>query len=152
MQMLEYCRAKNAWFIFISSRGVAKLDSLYSISKHTGELMCYQYARDYGMKIMIIRLGDVVEEVSDKVFNVIKRKLKRNEPVHLTNPQQQFDFITVKQVIKAIHSSIDKLERTKYGFCDRIDVTSGELTSLEELYNKLKEEYESSRGNVDTWE
>jgi len=138
LQLLEFCRVSGAWMVFASSRGVAKMDSLYAITKHTCELLCYRYAQDYGLKIMILRLGDVMEIGSNKAYATIYRAVRDNKPPRITNTTEQFDFITLNDVYNAVTYSMEKLQRVKGPFCERIEVTSGKLTTLPELVEELK--------------
>lgn len=139
INILEYCRRHKAWLVFASTREAARMDNIYAISKHTGENLCYRYAKDYNMRILICRLGDIhgAGDNPDKVIPTITTKAKANQIITLHNPTQQFDFVHINQAVKELVVGAKKVSKEIAPFCERIDITSGKLTSLQELAESI---------------
>lgn len=97
--------------LFVSSRDTCMLGnaSIYTYSKRWAENICAYYQFKKGIDVKIIHMLDVMPPSdSDKAANVIGRKAKANEDIHLTNSNQVFKLIPVQVAAKWIVDSIDK--------------------------------------------
>lgn len=79
----------------------------YGISKEASEQLCSYYNREYGLKVKMLRVGQVVGTSIDEktVFPTFIRNALQNREIILIKNDKR-DYIYVKDVIKALDAAI----------------------------------------------
>jgi nucleoside-diphosphate-sugar epimerase len=148
LSVLEFCRRNNAGLIFISTSGVygekngaiSEEDNIkprnpYSLSKHIGEQLCYQYFRDFSVPVTVLRLFNVYGAGQDKKFLIsyIIDSIINNMELILKSPYSKRDFIYVEDVCSAIYQC---LKSEIKGF-EVYNLGSGVAQSVIEITEKI---------------
>ena len=166
MNILEYCVKKRVEkLIFISSSIYGKPqynpvnekhpimhNNPYTKSKILAEELCKIYAKEYGLKIIILRLANVFGKGLKSGFLIsnLYEALENNKPIKIINKKSKRDFIFVDDVVDAILLMIDYE-------CDFeiFNVGSGKsysfqkiLQIFEKIYDvKLDKSFEENKAN-----
>lgn len=102
-------------------------DTLYGLTKKMGEDIIQFYARNYGLKYIILRPPNVYGPGSDHgvIFNFAKAVTKKRQVVLEGDGTQKRDFLFVGDMVKAIAISIScNLENEVF------NITSGKVYNL----------------------
>lgn len=166
LNILEYCVKKRVEkLIFISSSIYGKPqynpvnekhpilhNNPYTKSKILGEELCKIYAKEYGLKIIILRLANVFGKGLKSGFLIsnLYEALENNKPIKIINKKSKRDFIFVDDVVDVILLMIDYE-------CDFeiFNVGSGKsysfqkiLQIFEKIYDvKLDKSFEENKAN-----
>ncbi len=151
VNVLEAIRRKNpkAWAIFASSRevygGYDKFPvtekslrlplNAYAVSKVTGEDLMRQYARNYGLRTLILRFCGVYTGADDILDRVIPRFIVlalNNKPITLegNGKKKFFDFVYIDDVINGVNKAVSYLRSKPRGFCDDFTLSANNPISL----------------------
>jgi len=156
--LLEAARINNVQrFAFSSSAAVygaqkeecsenmtCKPTSPYGTSKRIGELLCQEYAHNYGLQTICLRYFNVFGTrqnphgtYSSAVAKFTDR-IKNNKQITLFGDGQQTrDFISVHNVVKA--NLLCGMQKKMHG--QPINIATGKSISLLELIKKIKKEF-----------
>lgn len=123
LNILEYCVKKRVEkLIFISSSVYGKPqhnpvnekhpvmhNNPYTKSKILAEELCKTYAKEYGLKVIILRLTNVFGKFQKSGFLIsnLYKALENNKPIKIINKKSKRDFIFVDDVVDAILLMID---------------------------------------------
>lgn len=115
---------------------------LYSSSKKMAEDLCLSSIKNYGMDISILRFFNVFGPRQDifrknpPLVNYIVKQIKNNKPpIFHGNGTQQRDYIHINDVILFINLCL------KQKPCGIYNVCSGQLLSVNDIFNYIAEEY-----------
>ncbi|MDP3052501.1 MAG: GDP-mannose 4,6-dehydratase [bacterium] len=152
--VLEAVRKKNpkAWVVFSSSRevygGHTKFPvtekslrlplNAYAVSKVAGEDLMQQYARNYGLRALILRFCGVYTGADDILDRVIPRFIilaLKNKPITLegNGKKKMFDFVYIDDVINGVNKTIGYVKNKPNGFCDDFTLSANNPISLYDL-------------------
>lgn len=152
LNILEYCvKKKVEKLIFISSSVYGKPqrnpvnekhpvihNNPYTKSKILAEELCKAYAKEYGLKVIILRLANVFGKFQKEGFLIANfyKSLQENKPIKIINKKSKRDFIFVDDVIDAILLMIDYE-------CDFeiFNVGSGKSYSFEKILQIFEKNY-----------
>jgi UDP-glucose 4-epimerase len=137
LSMLESARInKIPRFIFASSAAVLKTNSVYAVTKLTGEYYCKLYSYLTGMKTICLRFFNVYGQGTDKgVIPTFLENIKNKKPLIIYGSGNQTrDFVYIDDVINAI---ILSLEYNDSGIFDVGSGTSITIKEIAELCYKL---------------
>jgi len=156
VNILEAIRRRNpkAWVILSSSRevygGHTKFPvtekslrlplNAYAVSKVAGEDLMGQYARNYGLRTLILRFCGVYTGANDILDRVIPRFIilaSNNKPITLegNGKKKIFDFVYIDDVIDGVNKAIGYAKNKPKGFCDDFTLSANDPISL---YNLAK--------------
>lgn len=119
--MLELARRSNSWVVYISSIEAKEKRNIYGLTKWFGEELCRYYSERYGLRIVVLRLGDVIgkDNHPTKAIPKIDRLIKAGKNVILHNPKQLFHLLHIHTVnitlqnlvkeLKVVHKSKSKI-------------------------------------------
>jgi nucleoside-diphosphate-sugar epimerase len=122
MQALEYCRAKSAHFIFLSTYMYgepaflpipesAKLAARnpYALSKMLAEKACWFYAENFNVKVTILRPFNVYGASQSPSFLIpsIFSQARKGEAIRVLDLAPKRDYIYVKDLVEAISAAIN---------------------------------------------
>jgi len=129
----------NPEYLPIDEEHPTKTLSPYGISKLCAEKYLYAYNNNYGLNYQILRLGNVYGPRQSNayagVISIFVRRIIENKPLFINGDGKQTrDFIYVKDCVNAIYESLKRNTKTRI-----INIGSGKETSVNEIYNKLKE-------------
>lgn len=154
INVLEAIRRQNpkAWVIFSSSREVYgghtkfPIDeksrrlplNAYAVSKVAGEDLMKQYARNYGLRTLILRFCGVYTGADDILDRVIPRFILlalKNEPITLegNGKKKFFDFVHINDVVDGVNKAINDVGKKSKGFCDDFTLSANDPISLYDL-------------------
>lgn len=118
LNMLEFCRRRNVGkFVFISSYVYGRPTYLpidenhlvepanpYTWSKHVGENLCMEYAKNFGVKSVIIRPFNIFGEGQSPQFLIpsIIWQIRNTKAVVLDDPRPKRDFLYLSDMIEAL--------------------------------------------------
>jgi len=149
--MLELARKNDSRFIFASSSHVyGKPDSIpidenfplkplsiHAKSKVKAESICEEYAKLYGLKILIIRTFSIYGSNSPS-YSIISRIINQilsQEKIVLGNIKAKRDFLHVSDFL----SAMDILIQNNFSGCSKFNVGYGKSFAIQELCEKLLE-------------
>lgn len=104
---------KDAPPVIMTSSIQAELDNLYGVSKKAAEEALQKYAAETGNKICIYRLPNVFGKWCKPFYNSVVAtfcyNLTHNEPVTITDPEREINFIYIDDVVTNLkkHLSVD---------------------------------------------
>lgn len=147
--MLDLARKNDSKFVFASSSHVygkphsLPIDenfplnpiSIHAKSKVEAELLCEDYAKLYGLKIIILRTFSIYGPGSPSysiIYRIINQILK-NHKIILGSLQTKRDFLYISDFL----SAIDLLLKINLNGCQKFNIGYGESFSIEDLCNKL---------------
>ena len=147
--MLELARKNDSGFIFASSSHVyGKTKSLpihenfslnptstHAKSKVKAESICEEYAKLYGMKIIIIRIFSIYG-IGSPPYSIISRvinQILKNQKIILGNISTKRDFLHILDFL----SAIDILIKANLSGCTKFNIGYGKSFSIKELCTKL---------------
>ena len=143
----------RAWMLLGSSREVISepsgdyrpydITNIYGISKLTAELCAARYARDYGLRVMTLRLSDVYGSKRDNPNKVIPKLITRalgNLDLKVQAPKCGFDFTHWRDTIDGIYLGMQHIQKVGNGYYDDFTLCTGKQTSLKELIGIIMEE------------
>lgn len=147
--VLEFCRNKSIPLIHVSSYVYGKPEKLpisedhpvnpgdpYSHSKHLAELLCNFYARQFGVRIIILRPFDVYGIGQNDKFLIpmlIQQALSgKNIKVQTLVPRR--DYVFLDDVISAIILAWSKISED----CHVYNVGSGYSLSIAEIISEIQ--------------
>jgi len=109
--------------------------NIYAVSKLAAELCCERYAKDYGLRVMILRFSDVYGSDRDNLDKVLPKLILRalKDLDLYVSGEQQFDFTHWKDIINGILLGIQYLGATENGYYGEFTLCTGKQTSLNEL-------------------
>ncbi len=135
MNILEFVRNKNPWFILGSTNELAH-SNIYGLSKYTSELYSERYSEDYGIKALVLKLASVYGSERDnpeKLIPSLINNAKNNKNIIIDNGLKTFDLIYIEDLINGISKGIDYLKDIQEKYFDTISLCTGKLTNLKEL-------------------
>ena len=166
LNILEYCISKKVEkLIFVSSyiygnsknnpineKHIVQPHNTYTKSKYLAEELCKNYAKKFGIKLIILRPFNLFGNLQKKGFlisNIIEA-IKNNSSISITNKNNKRDYLHIDDFIDVILKMIDfdcKLEIFNIG--------SGKSYSFEKIINlfekksgkKIKRENKVSKDN-----
>ena len=166
LNILEYCISKKVEkLIFVSSyiygnsknnpineKHIVQPHNTYTKSKYLAEELCKNYAKKFGIKLIILRPFNLFGNLQKKGFlisNIIEA-IKNNSSISITNKNNKRDYLHIDDFIDVILKMIDfdcKLEIFNIG--------SGESYSFEKIIQlferksgkKIKRENKVSKDN-----
>jgi GDP-L-fucose synthase len=111
-------------------------DSFFAWSKRMGELQAEAYAKEYGMKIAIVRLGNPYgphdnfdPETAHVIPSLIHRAVNKVNPFVVWGAGEAVrSFVHVKDVVNAMTTVLER-----YGICDPVNVASGEAVKIKDV-------------------
>ena len=108
--MLELARRKKAWVIFVSS--IEAINSIYGLTKKFGEELCKYYAHKYGIRVVVVRLGDVVgkDNHPTKAIPTLRVRIKDGKPIVLMKPKQKFHLLHIDTVTMTLQNIVNKMK------------------------------------------
>jgi nucleoside-diphosphate-sugar epimerase len=134
LNVLEYCRENDADIIFTSTQGVYGPKTGYTVSKMMGEQLCLMYSELYGIKSVILRLGNVYGPHMEEKTTVIPkffRMAKKGLPLTIEGDgTQSRDFVYVGDVCNAIISAFDYKKSNIFDVCSDIKTSINELAEI----------------------
>ena len=118
LNMLEFCRRRNIRkFVFISSyvygrptylpideSHPVKPENPYAWSKYVGESLCAEYAKNFGVKSVILRPFNIFGKGHAPQFLIpsIIRQIRNTKAVVLDDPRPKRDFLYISDMIEAL--------------------------------------------------
>ena len=166
LNILEYCISKKVEkLIFVSSyiygnsknnpineKHIVQPHNTYTKSKYLAEELCKDYAKKFGIKVIILRPFNLFGNLQKKGFlisNIIEA-IKNNSSISITNKNNKRDYLLIDDFIDVILKMIDfdcKLEIFNIG--------SGKSYSFEKIIQlfekksgkKIKRENKVSKDN-----
>ncbi len=149
INVLEYCRQKNARLTHLSSylygepeylpideNHILKANNPYSHSKLLADNACRFYLNNYGLNVSILRAFNVYGPNQNEIFLIPKiiRKIKNENmnSIDVLDLTPKRDFIYIDDLIEAIDSSLIGPEGV-------YNVGSGYSVSVEELIKTIQE-------------
>ena len=166
LNILEYCISKKVEkLIFVSSyiygnsknnpineKHIVQPHNTYTKSKYLAEELCKNYAKKFGIKLIILRPFNLFGNLQKKGFlisNIIEA-IKNNSSISITNKNNKRDYLLIDDFIDVILKMIDfdcKLEIFNIG--------SGKSYSFEKIIQlfekksgkKIKRENKVSKDN-----
>ena len=166
LNILEYCISKKVEkLIFVSSyiygnsknnpineKHIVQPHNTYTKSKYLAEELCKDYAKKFGIKLIILRPFNLFGNLQKKGFlisNIIEA-IKNNSSISITNKNNKRDYLLIDDFIDVILKMIDfdcKLEIFNIG--------SGKSYSFEKIIQlferksgkKIKQENRVSKDN-----
>jgi nucleoside-diphosphate-sugar epimerase len=166
LNILEYCISKKVEkLIFVSSyiygnsknnpineKHIVQPHNTYTKSKYLAEELCKDYAKKFGIKLIILRPFNLFGNLQKKGFlisNIIEA-IKNNSSISITNKNNKRDYLLIDDFIDVILKMIDfdcKLEIFNIG--------SGKSYSFEKIIQlfekksgkKIKRENKVSKDN-----
>ena len=166
LNILEYCVVKkveklifvssyvygNSKNIAISEKHVVQPHNTYAKSKYLAEELCKDYAKRFGIKVVILRPFNLFGDLQKKGFLIpnIIQCIKNNNSMLITNKNNKRDYLLIDDFIDVILKMIDfdcKFEIFNIG--------SGKSYSFEKIINLfekksgkiIKKEYKISKKN-----
>jgi len=140
MVMLDNLRhlKHKPWMIYTSTYTADKCSNKYELYKYMGEMLCVRYAQDYDMKVVVVRLPDLIGngDNEEKAIPTIMRRAGRGAKIYLKNPKQQFDLMDVGLVANQITTIAEKLCNNE-PVSDSYSITSGKLETLEDITKEI---------------
>jgi len=151
---------EHPWIIFGSSREVygesktlpvtekTPINSInvYGIAKVTGEKLCENFSKDYGLKTRVLRFSNVYTGKSDQLDRVIPKFILgafKNEDLIINGTGQElFDFTYIEDTILGIWGCIKEIEKSEKIYDDFI-LSTGRPITLKELAQMVIEETDS---------
>lgn len=118
------------------------LGYIYGMGKHIAHCMCKSIAADIGIDLIwpMITNAYGVGELSPRMLNTTIRKIINHEPLQFTSAVQNYDFVYVSDVAKAIY-----LVATRgTPFCEYM-IGSGNAKPLKEFLIELRDELAPGR-------
>ena len=104
--VLRYARHRGAYVFFASSAAAAQPSNPYAAHKAMGEILCNAYAKTYGMRIGVLRLGNVYGpgswDKSSVVAQMCKDALQKGVITVEGTGFQRRAFVHVDDVCSAI--------------------------------------------------
>lgn len=109
---------------------------IYGMGKHVAHCMCKSVAAEIGIELLwpMITNAYGIGEYSPRFINTTLRKIINNEPLQFTSATQNYDFIYVTDVAKAIYLIAEKGK----AFSEYI-IGSGNAGPLREFIISMKE-------------
>ena len=149
--MLELARKNDSKFILASSSHVYGKPkhlpinetfplnpiSVHAESKMKAEYICEEYAKSYGMKIIITRIFSIYGSKSPS-YSIVSRiinQILNNQKIVLGNINTKRDFLHISDFL----SAIDTLIKTNLNGCSKFNIGYGQSFSIKELCMKLIE-------------
>jgi len=149
--MLELARKNDSKFILASSGHVYGKPkhlpinetfplnpiSVHAESKMKAESICEEYAKSYGMKIIITRIFSIYGSKSPS-YSIVSRiinQILNNQKIVLGNINTKRDFLHISDFL----SAIDTLIKTNLNGCSKFNIGYGQSFSIKELCMKLVE-------------
>lgn len=110
LSILEACRVNRVSKVILASSYAALGDTVYGVSKRTGELLANAYSANYGLATCSLRFSNVYGSYSDSKSSVIAVFMRRildeeSLPVHGDGTQKR-DFVHVGDVCQAIEKAL----------------------------------------------
>ncbi len=115
---------------------------IYGMGKHIAHCMCKSVAADIGIDLIwpMITNAYGIGELSPRMLNMTLRKIINDEPLQFTAATQNYDFVYVTDVAKAIYL----IEKKGKPFCEYM-IGSGNARPLKEFLIELREELAPER-------
>jgi UDP-glucose 4-epimerase len=129
--------------VYTSSGSVVNLSTVYAITKLAGEQLCLHYAKNYGVKVSIVRPHHVfgeyqnIEGTSGVINKFLFKILRTNSPVVWGNGSAVKAFTYVKDVVNAIILLSEKEETIGKVY----DVASDTRITIKDLAELLIKKY-----------
>jgi len=124
--------------VILSSSIQAELDNLYGISKHTAEVILYQFAKYTGAECVVYRFKNLFGKWCRPNYNSVVATLCYNIAhgfgIQISNPQNEVELTHIDIVVEAL---ITELEPENSGFRFAEPLPSRKIT-LEELVQKIE--------------
>lgn len=160
LNMLEACRTNGVErFVFASSAAVygsgheicsentiPAPESPYGASKLMGEILCKQYALNYGLKTVCLRYFNVFGDRQNPngayaaVVAKFKHQMRNNLPITIFGDGKQTrDFISVNDVAMA-NLTLAMLDDSRM-IGEIFNIATGKSITLLELFDMLKQEF-----------
>lgn len=123
------------WVILGSTREVGRglPTGAYGTSKLMAEMAARCYARDFGLRVLALRLSDVYGSERDnptRVLPALLRKCLRGEDIVLNDACQLHDFTHYSDVCRAMVKGARWLDRQKTPVFHAVPIVTGKPTSL----------------------
>lgn len=148
---------KSAWVIVASTRDsvgeylnntswkniLDKKNNIYGFSKFIAEIICKQYANNFGLRVMALRFGDVYGSIwdhDDKVLPLFVSNALNDVELKVMKSEEKFSFVYWTDLIEGIKKGISFMETREEGFYDDFALYSDTYTSLSELARIITEE------------
>lgn len=149
VEALNYCKARNARLIFLSSYlyghpqalpipETAPLDATnpYALSKKLAEEACSFYAKRFGVDITVLRPFNVYGpgQPSDFLIPSIIRQVQQGLPIRVKDLDPRRDYVYVSDLVSAILASIGTLSGYQV-----YNIGSGSSYSVQELIEVIQQ-------------
>ncbi|MBT8010490.1 NAD-dependent epimerase/dehydratase family protein [archaeon] len=147
LQVLDLARRKNVRVVFPSSALYGEIGKSplkeefevdppnpYSMSKYIGEQLCKSYARNYGVKVVVLRLFNVYGE--GQRYGVLPRILKGIEEKKIEfkfGVSSKRDFVYIKDVVRSFELALEYSFEGKDLPFDIFNVGTGKSYSVKEF-------------------
>jgi len=133
--MLEYARLNKAWFIYVTT---TEEHSFYSLTKRMGEELCHYYATNYGMKVVVLRLGNIYGGGSKRYVSMLMKKAREGKQVRVKNPNWILRPIHISKVVeKVVWYATHMGEVSGY----QVESVCGERVTSREFMQKMRRKY-----------
>lgn len=141
------CEGNFNWGQKSPSLDFKKFTNLYVISKFITELLCFQYSRDYNLRILVLRFSDIYGSVygnQERVLSKLILKSLNNEDIEINNPSKEFDFIYYKDLVRGIYLATKYMVKNKKtSFFKQIALCTGKTINLAKLTRLIFKETKS---------
>ena len=147
LQVLDLARRKNVRVVFPSSALYGEIGKSplkeefevdppnpYSMSKYIGEQLCKSYARNYGVKVVVLRLFNVYGK--GQRYGVLPRILKGIEEKKIEfkfGVSSKRDFVYIKDVVRSFELALEYSFEGKDLPFDIFNVGTGKSYSVKEF-------------------
>ena len=120
-----------------------KVSSFYGITKFMAELLCRQYSSNYGLKILVLRFGDVYgskRDHQDKVLNIFISNSLRRKAINIINPEETHTYVFWTDIIDGIMQGLKYVNGIEKSCYYELALYSNNNITLSELVELVKEE------------
>jgi len=128
-----------------------RASSFYGITKFMAELLCRQYSSNFGLRILVLRFGNVYgsqREHQDKVLSIFISNTLRSKKLDVISPGQKGTYVFWTDIIDGIMMGlkyVNGIENTCYYECALYSNNNITLSKLAELVQEeIHPDYKSN--------
>ena len=122
------------------------IETMYGITKFSLELCSHIYSKDYGLKVLIVRLSSIYGSERDnpnKVLPIFLNKALKGETLFVNDLKPIHDYIHYKDIVSGMQKAIHYIDKSINGTYEVMAFCSGTTLSLKDIAQIVIEETNS---------